>query len=145
MRGCHWTPVNFSMTAGIAAQSCGPSRATAAFIAPSGPSSVRPSNRVLPAVRHEAFVEKTRSEPDCLFYGFSFDGDVAYCREGYRDAESLLFHLDNVGALLAEALKISDITRLEVHALESQLALLREPLAFMNPQFFTLEMGFRRE
>lgn len=93
----------------------------------------------------EAFVEKTRSEPDCLFYGFSFDGDVAHCREGYRDAESVLFHLDNVGALLAEALKISDITRLEVHGPESQLALLREPLGSMNPQFFTLEMGFRRE
>jgi quinol monooxygenase YgiN len=93
----------------------------------------------------DAFVEKTRSEPKCLFYSFSFDGDVAHCREGYQDAESLLFHLDNVGALLAEALKISDITRLEVHGPESQLALLREPLASLNPQFFTLEMGFRTD
>ena len=42
----------------------------------------------------EAFVEKTRSEPNCLFYGFSFDADEAHCREGYKDAESLLFHLD---------------------------------------------------
>jgi quinol monooxygenase YgiN len=92
----------------------------------------------------EAFVEKTRSEPNCLFYGFSFDGDEAHCREGYADAESLLFHLDNVGALLQEALKISDLTRLEVHAPESELALLRESLAGLNPQFFALEMGFRR-
>jgi quinol monooxygenase YgiN len=93
----------------------------------------------------EAFVEKTRSEPNCLFYGFSFDGDQAHCREGYKDAESLLFHLDNVGALLEEALKIADITRLEVHAPESELAVLREPLAGLNPQFFALEMGFRKE
>ena len=50
-----------------------------------------------------------------------------------------------IGPLLAEALKISDITRLEVHAPESQLALLREPLAPLNPEFFTLETGFRRE
>jgi hypothetical protein len=56
----------------------------------------------------------------------------------------LLFHLENVGALLNEALKISNITRLEVHGPESQLALLREPLAALNPQFFSLEFGFRR-
>ena len=92
----------------------------------------------------EAFVEKTRSEPNCLFYCFSFDADEAHCREGYKDAESLLFHLDNVGALLEEALKIADITRLEVHGPESQLALLREPLSALNPQFFALEMGFRK-
>jgi quinol monooxygenase YgiN len=90
------------------------------------------------------FVEQTRTEPKCQFYGFSFDGNEAHCREGYEDAESLLYHLENVGALLEEALKISDLTRLEVHGPESQLALLREPLAALNPQFFTLEIGFRR-
>ncbi len=92
----------------------------------------------------DAFVERTRAEPNCLFYCFSFDADEAHCREGYKDAESLLFHLDNVGDLLAEALKIADITRLEVHGPESQLALLREPLSALNPQFFALEMGFRK-
>jgi len=92
----------------------------------------------------EAFVEKTRTEPKCMFYGFSFDGDEAHCREGYEDADALLFHLDNVGALLEEALKIANLTRLEVHGPESQLARLREPMAGLNPQFFTLELGFRR-
>ena len=92
----------------------------------------------------EAFVEKTRAEPKCMFYGFSFDGDEAHCREGYEDADALLFHLDNVGALLEEALKIADLTRLEVHGPESELARLREPMAELNPQFFTLELGFRR-
>ena len=93
-----------------------------------------------------AFVEKTLSEPGCMFYGFSFSGDEAHCREGYQDAEALLGHLDNVGALLGEALKIADLTRLEVHALESEIAKLREPLAGLklNPRFFTLETGFRR-
>jgi quinol monooxygenase YgiN len=92
----------------------------------------------------EAFVEKTSMEPGCLFYGFSFSGDEAHCREGYKDAEALIDHLGNVAALIDEALKISDITRVEVHGPESQLALLREPLAGLNPQFFRLELGFRR-
>ncbi len=92
----------------------------------------------------EAFVEKTRTEPKCLFYGFSFDGNQAHCREGYADADGLLAHLENVGALLQEALKLAEIARLEVHGPEGELAKLRGPLAGLKPQFFTLEYGFRR-
>jgi quinol monooxygenase YgiN len=92
----------------------------------------------------EQFVEKTQNEPKALYYGFSFDGDHVHCREGYADAEGLLAHLDNVGELLSQALKIAEITRLEVHGAEMELVKLREPLAGYNPQFFTLECGFRR-
>ena len=92
----------------------------------------------------EQFVEQTRKESKCLYYGFSFAGDQVHCREGYEDAEGLLAHLDNVGSLLDEALKIADITRLEVHGPEQELAKLREPLADLKPQFFVLEYGFRR-
>ncbi len=92
----------------------------------------------------EEFVKLTDNESECLYYGFSFDGDQAHCREGYKDAEGLLTHLDNVGALLGEALKIADLTRLEVHGPEEELVKLREPLAELNPQYFALEYGFRR-
>ena len=86
----------------------------------------------------------TRTESKCLYYGFSSDGDQWHCREGYQDAEGLLAHLENVGPLLDELLKIADITRLEVHGSEQELAKLRQPLADFKPQFFTLEYGFRR-
>ena len=92
----------------------------------------------------EAFVETTDNESKCLYYGFSFNGDEAHCREGYADAEGVLTHLDNVGMLLQEALKISALTRLEIHGPESELAKLREPLADLKPVFFVLEYGFRR-
>ena len=92
----------------------------------------------------EQFVTQTDKEQKCLFYGFSFDGDQAHCREGYADAEGVLAHLDNVGALLQEALKIAEITRLEVHGPDEELAKLRGPLKDLGPQFFTLEYGFRR-
>ncbi|NMC73515.1 MAG: hypothetical protein GYA56_04030 [Geobacteraceae bacterium] len=92
----------------------------------------------------EEMVAKTKGEPKCLYYGFTFDGTEAHCREGYEDAEGLLAHLDNVGPLLGEALKIADIIRLEVHGPEQELAKLREPLAGLNPRFFQLECGFRR-
>ncbi len=92
----------------------------------------------------EQCVEKTDNEPKCLYYGFSFDGDLAHCREGYEDAEGALAHLENVGALLGELLKISDMTRLEVHGPEEEVAKLRKPMSELNPQFFILEYGFRR-
>ncbi len=92
----------------------------------------------------EAFNEKTKTEPDCLYYGFCFDGEIAHCREGYADAAALLHHLGNVDDLLKQALKMSDITRLEVHAPADELEKLRAPLAALKPQMFTLEIGFRR-
>lgn len=92
----------------------------------------------------ERFVAQTSEEPNCIYYGFSFCGDEAFCREGYENAEAALLHLDRVGPLLQEALKISELTRLEIHGPEAQLAKLREPLASLAPRFFTLECGFRR-
>ena len=92
----------------------------------------------------ERFVAQTRKEPGCVHYAFSFDGDAVHCREGYDNAAALLAHLDNVGPILQEALKIAAITRLEVHAPAAELAELREPLAGLKPAFFAVEGGFRR-
>jgi hypothetical protein len=92
----------------------------------------------------EQFVEKSKSEPKCLYYGWSFSEDLAHCREGYADAEGALAHLESVGPLLDEALKLADLTSLEIHGPEKELAKLREPLANLKAQFFTLEYGFRQ-
>lgn len=92
----------------------------------------------------EQFVETTRTEPKCLYYGFSFDGQVAHCREAYEDAEGVLAHLDNVGALLQEALKIADLTRLELHGPAEEMAKLSGPIEQLGPAVFTLEYGFRK-
>ncbi len=87
------------------------------------------------------FVERTRSEAGVVHYAFSFSGSTAHCREGYVDAAAVLAHLENVGALLGEALKISKIVRLEVHGPAAELDKLRGPMAALNPQFFALEAG----
>jgi quinol monooxygenase YgiN len=92
----------------------------------------------------ERFVALSHTEPGCLYYGFAFDGDVAFCREGYTDADALLVHLKNVGPTFAEALKIAELFRLEVHGPEAEMAKLRGPLADLKPQFFALEFGFRK-
>ncbi len=92
----------------------------------------------------ERFVEKSKTEAGCLYYGFSFNGDIMFCREGYQDADAALAHLQNVGPLLAEFQKLTDLLRLEFHGPEAELAKLRGPAADFKPEFFTLEYGFRR-
>jgi quinol monooxygenase YgiN len=86
-----------------------------------------------------AFIEKTTGEERNLFYGFTINGDEVFCREGYTSAEGILAHLDNVGALLAEALKIADLIRLEVHGPAHELDKLRGPLAHLNPAWFAVD------
>ena len=86
-----------------------------------------------------AFVEKTKSEAKNLFYGFTINGDEIFCREGYSDAEGILAHLENVGAMLAEAFKIADLTRIELHGPAEELDKLRAPLAHLNPTWFVSE------
>jgi quinol monooxygenase YgiN len=90
------------------------------------------------------FVEKTKTEPGCLYYSFTFDNDLVYCREGYVDAAALLHHADNVGELIQEALTISDLARIEAHGPEAELNKLHERLAPMNAQYFVLYQGFRK-
>ena len=91
------------------------------------------------------FIELTRREKGVLYYAFSFNGQAAHCREGYKDSAALLAHLKNVDAVLKQALAISKITRLEVHGPAAELDKLRGPLTDLNPQYFVLAQGgFRR-
>ena len=88
-----------------------------------------------------AFIEKTATEKACLYYGFTSSGNIVHCREAYADAEGLLAHLANVTELLDEALKISDLHRLEIHGPAAELEKLREPLQGLDPDWFVYEQG----
>lgn len=90
------------------------------------------------------FVALPQNEEKALYYGFSFNEDQIHCREGYADAEGLLAHIENVGALLGKGLEIADLIRLEVHGPAEELEKLKEPLAELPVEYYTLEYGFRR-
>lgn len=92
----------------------------------------------------ETFIEKTKTEPKCLYYGFCFNENVMHCREAYEGAEGVLAHIENVGELIDEALKISELFRFEIHGNADELAKLKEPLASLDPEYYTLELGFRK-
>ena len=79
-----------------------------------------------------------------MFYGFAIHENTVHCREGYQNAEGVLAHIEKIGPLLDKALAISELTRLEIHGPAGELEKLREPLAALNPSYYTLEIGFRR-
>jgi quinol monooxygenase YgiN len=91
-----------------------------------------------------AFVKATTAEPANLFYEFTVNGDEVFCREAYVGAAGVLAHLANISALLGEALKIAELTRLELHGPAAELDQLRGALAAMQPAWFVLECGVRR-
>ena len=84
------------------------------------------------------FAAKTRDETGNLFYEFTINGNEVFCREGYVNAEALLAHLENVSGMLAAAVSMAELARLEVHGPAGELAKLKEPLAHLHPVWFTL-------
>jgi len=91
-----------------------------------------------------SFVEKTSTEPKCLFYDFTVGDGVIFCREGYDGAEAALGHLDNVGEMLQEALEISDLERLEIHGPAAEIDKMREPLKELPVRWFVRETGVEK-
>lgn len=91
----------------------------------------------------ERFVAQSAKEPDCLYYGFSFNDHLAHCREGFKDAQALLSHIENLAPIVTQMTEVSDLVKIEVHGIESELEKLRQPLAGLNPEYFVLKFGFR--
>jgi len=94
----------------------------------------------------DQMVQKTSEEPGALYCGFCFDGDQAFSREAYQNADAWAAHLGNIGAIFGEMLKIADLARLEVHGPEPELVKVRKVLGEMgiSAQCWALEYGFRK-
>ena len=112
--------------------------------------SIHPYFRVKPGKLAEAkamlpqFIAKASTEELLLHYDFTINGDEIHCREAYAGAAGLLAHVENVGTVLGEFLKIVELTRVEVHGPADELAKLRGPLADLKPAWFIYECGVSR-
>lgn len=112
--------------------------------------SIHPYFKVNPGRMKEAqellrqMVARTTSESANLYYDFTINADSVFCREAYVGAEGLLAHLENVGPILAEFLKMSEVLRVEVHGSNANLEKLKDPLAGLKPEWFVFECGVVR-
>jgi hypothetical protein len=107
---------------------------------------VKPDQQEAFELLADRFVEETNNENGIRYYGWSFNGTEAHCRQGYIAAEGFLEHAQNVIHLFKEALTLSDCTRLAIHGPEDELEKLRGPMAEagVGLQYFALRNGFRR-
>jgi len=80
---------------------------------------VSPENMAAFKALCQEAVVKTKEEKGCLYYGYSFDGDSAHCREGFQDAEAVLAHVANVEGIFREMLSTAEIERFEIHGPEA--------------------------
>lgn len=90
------------------------------------------------------FIDLTKSEAACLYYDFTVNGDVIFCREAYIGAAGALAHLANVNDALGEMLKVADLVRLELHGSAAELVHLKEPLSALPVEWFVFETGLVR-
>ena len=93
------------------------------------------------------FIElvEAKEQDSCLYYAFIMgpapeDGYVI-CREGYKDAKGILFHLQNVDEPLKEALRCADLVSVEVQGPAAELEQLKEALAPFHPMYYELIPG----
>ncbi|HEY3325255.1 MAG TPA: antibiotic biosynthesis monooxygenase [Planctomycetota bacterium] len=91
-----------------------------------------------------AFIKATAAEKGNLYYDFTVADDLVYCREAYIGAEGFLTHLQGVGPLLGDLLKLADIARFEIHGPAAELEKLKPHLADMKPVWFTYFAGVKR-
>ena len=87
------------------------------------------------------FCELVKNEEGCLYYNFTFNGNIMTCREAYVDAAAVLAHLENCGEALGKFVAIVDLFRIELLGPAEELDKLREPLKEMNPDYFILDCG----
>merc|ERR1711959_258467 len=51
------------------------------------------------------FVEATKTEDGCVYYGWTVAGEKLFCREAYNDGAAVNAHLANVGPLIGKLLE----------------------------------------
>ena len=91
-----------------------------------------------------SFYSKTKSgtgckSRECLYYGFAVhDGKEVFCREGYKNAQGLLNHLDEVKEELKVAMGLVGESGLQVSVVgpKSELEILKGPLGPLGTIFF---------
>ena len=89
----------------------------------------------------KVFCDLVKKEEGCLYYNFTFQGNIMTCREAYTDAAAVLAQLGNCGDALGQFVKIAELFRIELLGPAAELDKLREPLAGMNPDYYVLDCG----
>ena len=80
---------------------------------------------------------------ECLYHGFAIHENTVFCREGYKNAQGALNHLNEAKDLLAKAREIvgKDGMEISVIAPKSEMAVLQARLEPAGAKFYELQEG----
>merc|ERR1719502_2260393 len=90
------------------------------------------------------FVEATKTETGCVFYGWTKVGDKLFCREAYVDAVGVLAHLDNVGPCVGKLLEsAATLDKIELHGPTAELDKCKAGMDGFGTKYFEIDSGFQ--
>merc|ERR1719421_1125699 len=88
------------------------------------------------------FVEATKKETGCVYYGWTKVGDKLFCREAYTDAAGVLAHLDNVGALVGKLLEsAATLDGIELHGPPAELDKCKPSMDGFGTTYWAIDSG----
>merc|ERR1712070_987080 len=87
------------------------------------------------------FVERTKTETGCVYYGWTRCGDKLFCREAYTDAAAVLAHVGPcVGKMLESAATLDQI---ELHGPSTELDKCKEKMDGFGTTYWEIDSGFQ--
>merc|ERR1712146_754015 len=90
------------------------------------------------------FVERTKTEKGCVYYGWTKSGDKLFCREAYVDAAGVLAHLDNVGPCVSKLLEsAATLDGIELHGPSAELDKCKAGMDGFGTKYFEIDSGFQ--
>ena len=90
------------------------------------------------------FVEATKTEKGCVYYGWTKVGDKLFCREAYTDAAGVLAHLDNVGPLVGKMLEAAaTLDKIELHGPPAEMDKCKDTMNGFGTTYWVIDSGFQ--
>jgi quinol monooxygenase YgiN/peptidoglycan hydrolase CwlO-like protein len=92
----------------------------------------------------EEFVELTKTEKGCMYYGWTRTGDTLKCREAYVDAEAVNAHLANVGDLIGRLLAdgVAKLDAINIDCPAEGVDVVKPGTQSLGTEYFTIDDGF---
>jgi len=90
-----------------------------------------------------ACVEATDSEEGCVYYGWTRSGDKLFCREAYKDGDSVVAHFANAGPLVGAAIDAGHVKLewIEFHGPASEIAKVKGTMDGFGTTYYATHSG----
>ena len=118
--------------------------------APIGFVTIQPTFTIIDKSKAEAimkkFVESTKKEEGCIYYGWTVSGDKLFCREAYKDGDAANAHLANVGKHIEEILAdgVAKLDSIEIHGMPKCLEKVKPGTKDLGTKYYEVHSGFSR-